>query len=119
MTSAGAPQARNSHTAVWTGTRMVVWGGTASGFTKLQSGGRYDPATDSWAPVSTTGAPPARAGNTAVWTGSEMIVFGGEINFLTYYDTRAWRNNPSDTWSSALVQRPLPRSHTAVRPEII
>jgi hypothetical protein len=28
-TTAGAPSARDSHTAVWTGTKMIVWGGDA------------------------------------------------------------------------------------------
>ena len=43
----------------------------------FNSGGRYNPSTDSWTATSTTDAPAARAGHTAVWTGSEMIVWGG------------------------------------------
>jgi hypothetical protein len=37
------------------------------------SGGRYNPATDSWKPVSTIGIPAARMFHTAVWTGSEIL----------------------------------------------
>ena len=41
------------------------------------TGGRYNPSTDSWTATSTTNAPDARCLHTAVWTGSEMIVWGG------------------------------------------
>ena len=42
-----APPGRSDHTAVWTGTEMIVWGGAArSGF--VNTGGRYNPVTDSW-----------------------------------------------------------------------
>src|SRR6185436_9209120 len=52
----GAPTARFGHTAVWTGSLMIVWGGeTVDGL--VATGGRYDPATDTWTPTSTTGAP--------------------------------------------------------------
>ena len=47
--------------------------------TVFNTGGRYDPATDSWRPTSTQNAPSARSGPTAVWTGSEMIVWGGGL----------------------------------------
>jgi len=43
----------------------------------LNTGGRYNPGTDSWTATSTTNAPTARTYHTAVWTGSEMIVWGG------------------------------------------
>ena len=64
------------HTAVWTGSEMIVWGG-CDGFSCLNTGGRYNPSTDSWTATSTTNAPAARYSHTAVWTGSEMIVWGG------------------------------------------
>ena len=70
----GAPSPRLWHTAVWTGSRMIVWGGDASPYTN--TGGRYDPLTDSWTPVSTAG-PSARALHTATWTGTRMVVWGG------------------------------------------
>ena len=55
--------------------RNDVWGGLAGGYSN--SGGRYNPATDSWTPTGTINAPAGRARHTAVWTGSEMIVWGG------------------------------------------
>src|SRR5262245_56327999 len=84
-TSLGAnvPRARSWPTGTWTGTELIVWGGyyqdpfgTNSFF--LNTGGRYNPATDSWLPTSTgANVPLARYRHLAVWTGSEMIVWGG------------------------------------------
>jgi N-acetylneuraminic acid mutarotase len=73
----GAPEARRRHTAVWTGTEMIVWGGDNNSSGYLDTGGRYNPATDSWTATSTTNAPEERVEHTAVWTGNEMIVWGG------------------------------------------
>ena len=36
---AGAPAGRYRHTAVWTGSRMIVWGGT--NFSPFNTGGQY------------------------------------------------------------------------------
>ena len=55
---------------------MLVWGGF-DGSGVLNTGGRYNPSTDSWTATSTTHAPTARFVQTAVWTGSEMVVWGG------------------------------------------
>ena len=74
-TVSNAPTARKRHTAVWTGSEMIVWGGGQI-FT-VNTGGRYNPGTDSWTPTSTTDAPLSREDHTAVWTGSQMIVWGG------------------------------------------
>ena len=61
--------------AIWTGSEMIVWGGHGTGC-YLNTGGRYNPSTDSWTATSTTNAPSTRDARTAVWTGSEMIVWG-------------------------------------------
>ncbi|MCU0257650.1 MAG: hypothetical protein MUF56_01320 [Solirubrobacteraceae bacterium] len=92
LAAAGAPSARFRHTAVWTGTRMIAWGGVgATG--ALRTGALYDPAGDAWTDVSQAGAPSARSWHTAVWTGSEMVVWGGSD------DGSGGRYAPaSDTW---------------------
>jgi N-acetylneuraminic acid mutarotase len=109
-----APPGRSEHTAVWTGSEMIVWGGvTRSGF--VDTGGRYDPATDSWTKTSTTNAPAGRASHTAVWTGSEMIVWGG--NDQTSDVNTGGRYNPStDTWTAtSIANAPEARNlHTAM-----
>jgi len=43
----------------------------------LNDGARYDAATDTWTPITTTNAPKPRFLHTAVWTGREMLVWGG------------------------------------------
>jgi hypothetical protein len=80
-TGANAPSARCRHTAIWTGLEMIVWGGGYTFGPFFNTGGRYDPSTDSWIPTSIeTGVPLQRFMHTAIWTGAEMIVWGG-----TYY----------------------------------
>ncbi|RBQ19407.1 hypothetical protein DP939_15940 [Spongiactinospora rosea] len=67
--------ARGHHTAVWTGGKLIVWGGD-DGRRALGDGAVYDPARMTWTPL-----PPApirpRSHHAAVWTGKEMIVWGG------------------------------------------
>jgi hypothetical protein len=87
--TANAPIGRGAPTAVWTGFEMIVWGGNggcAFYMCVANTGGRYNPTTDSWTDTSITNAPSARANHTAVWTGSEMIVWGG-AGYLVSFNT--------------------------------
>ncbi len=114
MTTIGAPSARQGHTAVWTGSTMIVWGGTNLTNQWLADGGVYDPANDSWTPTSTVGAPSGRHGHTAIWTGSKMIVWGGATNYDPL-STGALYDPETNTWSPTPDSAPSPRmSHTAV-----
>jgi Kelch motif protein len=110
-----APSRRESHTAVWTGSEMIVWGGS-NATDYFNTGGRYNPSTDSWTVTSTTNAPSARQFHTAVWTGTEMIIWGGfDANFE--YSNTGGRYNPStDSWTAtSTAGAPSPREvHTAV-----
>ena len=64
----------------------------------FNTGGTYNPSTDSWTATSTTNAPAAREAHTAVWTGSEMIVWGGDDNGSSSVNTGG-RYDPSiDGW---------------------
>jgi N-acetylneuraminic acid mutarotase len=94
-----APDARYFHTAVWSGSEMIVWGGYDNFATYFNTGGRYNPSTDSWTATSTTNAPDARALHTAVWTGSEMIVWGGAAG-ATIFNTGGRYNPATDTWTA-------------------
>ena len=117
---AGAAAARLYHTAVWTGSVMIVWGGCrfvndACSSTSLgNSGGRYNPASDTWQPTSNAGAPEARTGHTAVWSGTEMIVWGG--GGAAVYANGARYDPVANTWTpTAALSSSLARySHTAV-----
>ena len=114
-TTVNAPDARRFHTAVWTGSEMIIWGG----FNDLppyffNTGGRYSPATDSWTATNTTNAPSARDFQTAVWTGTEMIIWGGGGNELI--NTGARYDPTTDSWTpTSTTNAPAPRvAHTAV-----
>ncbi|MCR4315445.1 MAG: FG-GAP-like repeat-containing protein [Planctomycetes bacterium] len=75
ISTEGAPSARYDHAAVWTGSKMIIWGGYNG--SPLGDGAAYDPASDSWSEISTANAPEARYSFASVWTGSRMIVWGG------------------------------------------
>jgi N-acetylneuraminic acid mutarotase len=110
-----APDGRVYHSAVWTGTEMIVWGGENYPFV-LNTGGRYNPSTDSWTATSTTSAPSRRYKHTAVWTGTEMIVWGG-TDFESDLDTGGQYNPGTDTWTPTATRINLPsgrEGHTAV-----
>jgi N-acetylneuraminic acid mutarotase len=77
MSEVDAPSPRRYHTAVWTGTEMIVWGGMGAGNQALSDGARYDPLTDTWWPLPSDGAPSPRYDHQAIWTGTEMIIWGG------------------------------------------
>ena len=97
ITTTNAPSARAGHTATWTGSEMIVWGGY-DGANFWNTGGKYNPSTDSWAATSTANAPSGRYSHTAVWTGSEMVVWGGyDGNRL---NTGGRYNPGTDSWSS-------------------
>jgi N-acetylneuraminic acid mutarotase len=111
-----APTARISHTAVWTGSEMIVWAGSGCGNNcRWNTGGRYNPATDSWIATSTTNAPSARWDHKALWTGSEMIVWGG-TDQTNYLHTGGRYHPATDSWTpTGLVNVPPGRiAYTAV-----
>jgi N-acetylneuraminic acid mutarotase len=95
-----APDARRWHTAVWTGSEMIVWGGISGSGSNVNTGGRYNPSTDSWTATSTTNAPAARNRHTAVWIGSEMIVWGGYVPGFGDSNTGGKYNPGTDTWTA-------------------
>ena len=103
------------HSAVWTYSEMIVWGGGAEHHF-YDDGGIYDPEKDEWRSVSTTNAPSGRWGHAAVWTGREMIVWGGRSSFAPsenksdggIYDPATDRWRPM-----SLHGAPTPRSQMA------
>ncbi len=123
INTVGAPRARAYHTAVWTGTEMIVYGGYD--FTNLfapnflSTMGRYDPVTDTWSTnITSFGA--GRAAATAIWTGTEMITWGGYSSAglfspITYYNSGGRYDPASNLWvnlpASGLSGR---NNHTAV-----
>ncbi|HPR63126.1 MAG TPA: kelch repeat-containing protein, partial [Thermoanaerobaculia bacterium] len=123
MSTYNAPTSRLRHTAVWTGNEMIIWGGLDRD-NRTNSGGRYDPVTDTWTETEISGAPDPRYGHTAIWIGSEMVVWGGEVCTdypgcsTTEKTNTGGRYNPAtDTWTatSTIANVPSGRDgHTAI-----
>jgi len=95
---------RLSAGAVWTGTRMIVWGGVArSGAVEaMGDGAAYDPATRTWRELAP--APPGvlgDGGTGVVWTGRELLVWAsnspdGPVGGAVYDPrTNRWRGLPA------------------------
>ena len=117
ISTTNAPSGRVLHTAVWTGTEMIVWGGQTNNFPfSLNTGGRYNPGTDSWTTISTTNAPSARYDHTAVSTGNEMIIWGGDDDLFGRANTGGRYDPSTDSWvSTSTTDAPAGRvAHTAV-----
>jgi hypothetical protein len=105
-----APRGRTQHTATWTGSEMIIWGGSFGGGA-TDTGARYYPATDTWTTMSTIDAPQIRANHTAIWTGSELIIWGG-----TGKNDGARYDPLTDAWSplSSINAPAVLDGHTAV-----
>jgi len=120
ISDVGRPSSHSGHSTVWTGKRMIVWGGqgfsSTDPFTEsLNTGSMYDPATDTWTPMSNEGAPPPMYGHSAVWTGTRMVVWGvwaGETTVGSFdpemntwsilqsdYQPPTWRRDHSTIWT--------------------
>ena len=100
-TLADLPARRAEHTAVWTGSEMIVGGLNYNN--PLGTGDSYNPATDTWKTISLINAPSPRANHTAVWTGTDMVIWGDimGIHQAAFFLTRAGRYNPvSDAWKT-------------------
>lgn len=91
ITIKNAPFPRNSHSTIWTGSEMIVWGGMycyheagdvippeglRNELYHLNDGGFYYPENNSWVKISTNRAPSPRAGNFMCWTGDTILVLG-------------------------------------------
>lgn len=94
-----APIAGRYDSAVaWTGTQMLVWGGSsATGEQMFADGAAYDPTTERWqtlppSPLS------ARTAAASVWTGSELFVWGGNTDPTHVAADGALYNPVTGTW---------------------
>lgn len=98
ISTTGAPSARTGHSAVWTGSKMIVWGGR-NGSTYYGDGAIYDPVANTWTALPGSGSPTARSGHSALWSGSEMLVFFGE-NGAGALSSGAAYDPVKNTWRS-------------------
>jgi hypothetical protein len=109
-----APTARSWHVAVWTGSKMIVWGGVETVIGPTNDGAVFDSSTNAWTSISIAGAPSPRFAAAAVWTGSQMIVWGGTGNSTTPFGDGALYNPSTNTWKPmSAVGAPSARAHHA------
>lgn len=76
---ASMPSNRSQFAAVWTGRRVLVWGGSSTAANVPQNpatGVALDPQTNRWSTLPRAPLRP-RLGATAVWTGRAMLIWGG------------------------------------------
>ena len=121
----GAPRGRCGHTAVWTGRRMLIWGGYHT-YAIFQAGpdpivwfehndwGSYDPLTNTWEPLPSGGLL-GRTDHYAIWDGSRMLVWGGrhqnyvpfpfQITYEVHNDGAVY---DEETRSWSLIEGPAP-----------
>ena len=119
MSRDNAPSARFDHSAVWTGTELIVWGGKRVGQV-LNDGARYDPVTDTWTAISTINAPAPRSKHHVVWDGERMIVWGGEPESGSFWAKDGAVYDPeTDVWSPLPAQNAPDPSHNSYLPSSV
>lgn len=113
ISTLNAPAPRKGHSAVWTGSRFIVWGGAGASGNLLSDGGSYDPVANSWQPIASSSVPTPRRDHAAVWTGTEMLILGGAD--LVGATTSGFAFDPlKGTWRSlSLAGSPSARSQSS------
>jgi N-acetylneuraminic acid mutarotase len=77
---------RYSPVLVWTGSKLVVWGGSERDQPGIEStGAMFDPATNTWELMAD--APHGLNLASGVWTGDRVLVFGSLVNGRNHADT--------------------------------
>ena len=77
----------------------------------VDTGGRYDPVTDSWRSLSSDNVPASRGETMAVWTGQEMVVWGGNNTGDAGHmvlNTGAWYDPQADMWTALTLEEAPP-----------
>jgi hypothetical protein len=117
VSGTNAPSRRRDHSAVWSGARMLVYGGV--GFdgvdegVYLAGGKLYDPVADTWEDLPTEAQPSPRARHASAAGGGRVVVWGGEQpGAVSYSGTGATYDG---AWTTIGGPAPSPRRfHTAV-----
>lgn len=93
---------RRNPVATWTGSKVLIWGGTSGG-AAIAGGAYYDPAMTKWTMMSNPNSPTARTGVGWAWSGQELLLFGGRPGgvgatadgFGYNPETNVWRKLPT------------------------
>lgn len=98
----GSPSARMLASAVWTGTVVVVFGGTDTlGKTAYRDGGFYDPSADSWTAIDSPSSVVRRGAPYAFWDGTTAFFWGGTTaaGILSWIDTGIGERLSASGWA--------------------
>lgn len=100
------------HSAVWTGSKMIVWGGYGSSPTYKLDGASYDFASNKWTTIASapSNMSAGRREHAAVWTGSKMLIWGGRSSSTVYKDGAAY-DPATDSWTT-IPDAPLTVRHS-------
>jgi hypothetical protein len=98
ISTLNCPSARFGHSAVWTGSEMLIYGGTSNDSTLY----RYNPSTNNWSNPITNNSNIALdnglSQHVAFWSGADMIIFGGVSNGNIFFNKTLRYNLTSNTW---------------------
>ncbi|MBF0443427.1 MAG: hypothetical protein HQK54_16085 [Oligoflexales bacterium] len=87
-----------NHSAVWTGSEFIYWGGIVNNSEKpSEEGERYNLKKKKWVMISDEDAPSARSGHSAIWSGDRMILWGG-MGESSYLSDGAAYSPKKDEW---------------------
>jgi len=105
-----APASRNhnrsstdirAQTTCWTGTKWILWSGVnAQENSRLADGAIFDPALNTWTPMSTQNSPGDLNEFQCIWLGDRMWLYGGLKNNGQYPTEGFYYNPTTDQWSS-------------------
>ncbi len=112
MATLSAPSARDAHMTVWTGTKMLVFGGYPNNSSVTNTGAAFDPSGNSWTTLPTLSAPSARNAAAHAWSGTVWLIWGGASNFAgsAYLNTSAYYNPSTNAWTAmTTLSSPVPR----------
>lgn len=109
-----ATVARSRHSAVWTGSTLIAFGGESPSAI-VGDGTIWSPSSNSWSNLNVTSGPGVREQHSAIWTGSKMIVWGGQDD-SSYLNSGYAYDASGGTWSAiSTASAPSGRSaHTAI-----
>lgn len=82
----GLPDVHDAAAYVWTGSRLIAWGGGERGKDSARTGAAYDPETDRWTRIADS--PIGLNAASAVWTGKLVLVFGSLLDNGNHAATR-------------------------------
>jgi hypothetical protein len=95
--SAAAPRGRTNESAVWTGTEVLIYGGSVGRGSAQGNPVAYNPVTDQRRYLPGTRYLAPSRGHTAVWTGTQMLIWGGTGGNLPFGGGAAYVP-ATDTW---------------------